>query len=144
MVKEEVCLRLRRFAVEPLQRLDITVNARQPARRDSWTGSVEAIISYINARFSDRITLADIGNAVGLHQTTISRIFQGAIGMTILEYLTRYRLSRAMHLLVDTDMSVTEISYECGFNGPSRMYAVFRERLATTPREFRLSVGLGN
>jgi AraC-like DNA-binding protein len=53
------------------------------------------------------------------------------------EYLLRYRIEKARGLLCSTGQSIKEVSRDCGFRSESYFSKVFRERVGTSPREYR-------
>jgi AraC-like DNA-binding protein len=57
--------------------------------------------------------------------------------MTITQYLTRRRLVTAQRLLVTSEKNAAAIAYESGFGSVSRFYAVFRDQIGMSPREFQ-------
>ena len=59
--------------------------------------------------------------------------------MTPFEYLMEYRLRMATVQLTETDQSVSQISYDCGFSSPSYFGKEFRAAMGCTPVEYRKS-----
>ena len=57
--------------------------------------------------------------------------------MTILEYLLGVRLAHAMRLLDETDLSITEISRQVGFNNSNYFFHKFKEKFNQTPSQYR-------
>lgn len=55
---------------------------------------------------------------------------------TLREYVEEQRIRRAVNLLVGTDLTLSEIAYECGFSSQSYFSYVFKERMKTTPRAY--------
>ena len=58
-------------------------------------------------------------------------------GRTLSDYILDIKLGRAGRLLVDTNKTVAEICYECGFNNLSNFNRIFKGKRGYTPREFR-------
>ena len=67
------------------------------------------------------------------------RCFKAATGLTPFSYLTRYRLSKAQYALRSTDLPVTGVALDCGFNDVSHFIRLFRESCGMTPLQFRKS-----
>ena len=59
------------------------------------------------------------------------------INQTPLEYVMEYRLNTAKQLLDDTKMSITDISYHCGFSSNAYFGKIFREKYGMTPLQYR-------
>jgi AraC-like DNA-binding protein len=100
-------------------------------------GYVERIAMYIAQNYAHSIKAADIGKEVGLHPDYANVIFKKAFGMTLNEYVVQERITQAQRKLISTDKSITDISYECGFNSISRFNLAFKRINNCTPREFR-------
>ena len=69
-------------------------------------------------------------NAVG------TRIFKELLGKTPFEYLIQTRIRHAMELLKNTDASISDIAYECGFHDSNYFSLQFRRNIGLSPREF--------
>jgi AraC-like DNA-binding protein len=98
---------------------------------------VERIAIYIGQNYHNPIKVAEIGENVGLHPDYANALFKKAFGCTLSDYITEERISNAKRKLVATNKSITEISFECGFNSISRFNEAFRKFNNCTPREFR-------
>ena len=59
--------------------------------------------------------------------------------MSPVEYIAQQRISRACHLLQNTDNSIAQIANTCGYPDFSYFTRVFRKRLGMTPSEYRNS-----
>ncbi|MFC2253664.1 helix-turn-helix domain-containing protein [Labrys portucalensis] len=145
LLLDEACLRVRRLALDPLEASD---SARREGgeRRDGRSPSLdhaERMIEIINLRFGEELSIATIAAALGIHQTTATSAFRRVLGMSINEYIVRFRLSRALHLLADTDQPILDVAYACGFGSASRFYDVFKLRTGVTPRQFRSQLSAG-
>jgi len=136
LVIDEVKLRVRRLALD---------GARPPAGSGAPAGGskplahqrVEALIELINRHYAEALSLGQLAALAGVHASTINRDFRAVLGLTMNEYLMRYRLARSMHLLAETEEPVLQIAYGCGFGSASRFYELFRARVGATPRQFR-------
>jgi AraC-like DNA-binding protein len=58
-------------------------------------------------------------------------------GKNYIEYLNDLRLGIASRYLIDTNKTIAEISFECGFNNLSNFNRIFKKRKGSTPKEFR-------
>ena len=93
------------------------------------------IISYIEAHYEENITIEGISDALKVSSSFISRVFRNDIGITIHEYLNRYRILKATELL--KSKSVTECSYLCGFSDTSHFISVFKKYTGATPNKYK-------
>ena len=98
---------------------------------------VKTAIHYIAKHYTQPLTVAEVADTLKLHPHTAMRLFQQTLGMSIGEYITRYRLAHAQRLLLSTEKSVIEIATTSGFGSLSRFYAAFRELCGQTPQGYR-------
>lgn len=98
---------------------------------------IKNMLSYIHRNFRDKITLQGIAAAANISEREANRTFQKIIRQTPFEYLLSYRLSMAKEMLSRSDLSVTEISYRCGFTDSAYMGKQFRKATGMTPKAYR-------
>lgn len=94
-------------------------------------------ISYINSNLSEKITVDEIAETCHMSKYHFCRRFKKTIGYTVMEYILNTRLANAKVLLTSTDLSISEISEQCGFSGFSYFSRAFKENCGITPNEFR-------
>jgi transcriptional regulator GlxA family with amidase domain len=63
----------------------------------------QVLTELISTRYSEPLTLTSIAKLARVHPTTANRAFRDILGISVMEYLTRFRLARAMHRLAETD-----------------------------------------
>lgn len=64
-------------------------------------------------------------------------LFSSGFGKIPVGYLTEYRLSMATTMLANSERTLADISYSCGFNSASYFGKLFREQCGVTPKVFR-------
>lgn len=105
--------------------------------------SILPSIDYINANFSEQITLEDIAKASGYSQFYFQKKFVEIVGTSPLKYLTNTRIAHAKRLLIDPQKSLVDVAYECGFPSQSYFCYLFKKNTDLTPTEYRKGT-LGN
>ena len=113
------------------------LGGRAPAPAPRERDRAVAAARYIETHAAEPLTLAAVAREVGLSPFHFLRSFQRAIGITPHQYLVRTRLTRAITLLADTTMPVTEAAYEAGWADLSNFIRTFRRDVGCSPREFR-------
>ncbi|MFL9836688.1 helix-turn-helix domain-containing protein [Flavobacterium sp. ST-75] len=98
---------------------------------------VEKIAIYIAQNYRNPLKVTDIGKAVGLHPDYANNIFKKAFGCTLSDYIIHERVSHAQRKLVASNISITQIAFDCGFNSISSFNTAFLKINNCTPREFR-------
>ncbi|WP_411036515.1 helix-turn-helix domain-containing protein [Shinella sp. BYT-45] len=137
LVYDEVKLAVRRIILDQVEKDGATSKSGIPL--NPAVRHAQLLTDLINTRFAERLTLASLAKLADIHPTTINRAFREVLGISVMEYLTRYRLARAMQRLTETDEAIVEIAHDCGFGSSTRFYDVFMRRVGTTPRKFRLA-----
>ncbi len=95
------------------------------------------VLEYINEHLDQDIKLADLAALLGISQFHFSRLFKQSVGKAPYQYLLQQRVERAKHLLKQTDRSIIEIAFLCGFNSHSHLGQQFRQLTGTTPSAYR-------
>lgn len=92
--------------------------------------------AYLATFHAERLTLADVGRAVGASPFHLARLFKRFTGHTIHNHLTDLRLRAALAEL-ETDINITDVALKVGFASHSHLTKVFHARFGTTPSQFR-------
>ncbi|MDO4166294.1 MAG: AraC family transcriptional regulator [Eubacteriales bacterium] len=96
-----------------------------------------APISYLESHYPEEITVQQLAEISGLSTRHFNRLFQSAYQTSPVQYLLQYRIQKAEKLLHYTEMSISEIAYQCGFNDSNYFSRQFRKTHGITPRQFR-------
>lgn len=99
------------------------------------------MLRYIQAHFSEEITLEQLAESAGISRSEAGRCFRTYYAQSPMSYVTLYRLKCAQELLAKSSLSVSEIAYRCGFKDSSYFVRVFRKHLKQTPSEYRKTPG---
>ncbi len=103
---------------------------------------IKQMMEYIQENYAERLALEDIADAAGISTRECTRCFNRCLGMTPIQYVTRYRLREAADMLLHTSDSILVISEACGFSSSGYFSRTFSEYLGCTPREYRASGGV--
>lgn len=95
------------------------------------------VLEYIHEHLNQEIKLADLAQLLGISQFHFSHLFKQSIGTPPYQYLIQQRVERAKQLLKQTNCSIIDIAFECGFNSHSHLSKQFRQLTGTTPRAYR-------
>jgi transcriptional regulator GlxA family with amidase domain len=82
-------------------------------------------------------TVAELCEPLGIGRRQLERKFQQDVGLSPAEYRQRLRLDRARWLLQNTDLEITAVALECGFQGSAQFARVVRKTMGLSPREVR-------
>lgn len=104
------------------------------ARQDE---RARAAAHCIETRGTEPLSLDEVARAAGLSAFHLLRVFRRSIGVTPHQYLMRVRLMRALDLLRDTNLPVTEVAYASGWADLSNFNRAFRREMGCSPRALR-------
>lgn len=95
--------------------------------------------NFISKNYMDELRLPELASLAGMSSSAFSRFFKLHTGRNISEYIIDLRLGYAARMLVDTDKSISEIGFDCGFNNLSNFNRIFKKKKGCSPSEFRES-----
>ena len=98
---------------------------------------VKQASAYIQQNYTRSFSLVELSNTIGVSKGYLSRIFKMDTGISLWDYLNRYRIQKAKELLLLTDESITAIAANVGYEDISYFSRVFREIVGCSPRAFR-------
>lgn len=113
-----------------------TLRLYEPKSAGAGPGIGRAL-ELIEERYSEPITLDDAARAAGYSRCHFSKVFRERLGVCFVSYLGRVRLRRAAELLTRTEMPVTRVALEVGFNDLSHFERVFRTTYRRSPTKYR-------
>lgn len=95
------------------------------------------ILNYLAANQKESLPLAQVARTFGISRNTLSQIFSKELHTTYLEYITSLRLDTAEKLLRKTNLAVSVVAAESGFQSERSFYRVFKERKNCSPAQYR-------
>jgi AraC-like DNA-binding protein len=104
---------------------------------------IEKVFDFLCSNYEKNITLAEVAALTNMPATSFSRFFKRMTGKTFVESLNEIRLGHASRMLVETNLSVSNIAYKCGFNNISYFNRTFKHKKLCIPSEFRETYATG-
>lgn len=98
---------------------------------------IRAMISFIHRHYPEKLSLKDIASSAAISEREASRCFKKHLRISPCEYLATYRMEEARKLLMQTELSVTEIGYRTGFSTSAHFGQVFRKTFGMSPLKYR-------
>ena len=96
-----------------------------------------AVFQYVKSNYKEEISLDEISKIANLTPTSFCRMFKAKAKKPFVEYLNEIRVSNACKYLIETDLGISEIAYECGYKTASNFNKLFKKLTGTTPKEYR-------
>ena len=130
-------------AVQALRRrMEPSQGERAPAipglKKGDKSKYVLQAMGYIGEHYSDpNITVAEIAQSIGISEGHLSHTFKKETDYTLLNYLTRYRIHKAMELLRDCRVKVYEVAQQVGYKDITYFSATFKKVVGISPSEYQ-------
>ncbi len=117
---------------------EILVKMIRDSREDyHYSKHIKKSIDYITSHFNSKVTLENLAKTAGLTPNYLASLFKQETGLTVMEYLTRFRIDSACALLSQTEYTYLQIALSLGFCTQSYFTKVFKEYVGCTPRIYR-------
>jgi len=98
---------------------------------------IGAAIGYLEEHFHKPVQLTQLTQIAGMSESSLLRAFKQATGRTPIGHLLQLRIQRARELLLRTDLNITEIAFETGFNDSNYFSRQFRALMNQSPQRYR-------
>lgn len=103
--------------------------------------TVNNAIDYINKNYlNPEFSAKSISQFISMNNNYFSNLFKKSMGITLTSYITQLRVSKAVELIYNPNLSITEISQLCGYESFSSFYRAFISIVGKNPTEYRKSM----
>lgn len=117
---------------ESVQKVDIVKEQKE---------NENEVVRYIKEHYKDKLLLDDIAKNFNYSVGHLCRKFKKDTGDTVIDYITKYRISIAMKLLFEKrNLNIEEIAFESGFNDVQYFTKSFKKCVGMTPGKYRAEV----
>lgn len=108
-------------------------------KRDSYTPCVKNVLDYLDANFSENISIAQLSSDLFISRYYLMRIFKQETGKTIHEYLTERRMRTAVGM-IRNGFPIFDIIEMVGYSDYSLFYKNFCKYMGVSPKEYQKEV----
>jgi len=112
------------------------INSEDIKKRRAYVSLLSSVDEYIKDNYTHNISLNDVASHCNLSVFYFSHVFKRATGTTFYDYLTAYRLDRAMWLLKNTNKKIINIAIECGFDTARTFNRSFKRFFDKSPTDY--------
>lgn len=98
---------------------------------------LKKVHDFVHDNYHNKISLKEICSLVNMSSSSFNRFIKNRTGKTFINYTNDVRLIYASKFLLDSDLSISEISYKCGYNNIANFNRVFKKNKNKTPSEYR-------
>jgi len=96
-----------------------------------------AVFRHVESNFKEEISLNQAADLINMTLPAFCRYFKKTTNKTFTQFLNNYRISYACKLLSNEEISISEVSFESGFNNLSHFNKQFRKIVNCSPKEYR-------
>lgn len=96
--------------------------------------------NLIQNNYFDELTTDSIAKTCNISVSYLHKLFKNELNLTPGEYLTNCRISAARDMLINTDMSVNDVAFRCGFSSQSYFSDCFKRKNGISPKDFRKKI----
>ncbi|WP_308990796.1 AraC family transcriptional regulator [Mariniflexile litorale] len=107
------------------------------------SSNIKKVYEYIQNNFDKKISLDEISDLVNMSPVSFNRFIKKRTGKTFVLYVNSTRISHASKLLLETELSIAEVSFKCGFNNIANFNRIFKKEKNATPSEYRVQFNGG-
>lgn len=100
-------------------------------------GYAEIILRFIEQNYDRSITVQEIADRLALDRSYIHRLFKKKMNMSVKDYILSLRLADACSYLIDTDLSISEISRTVGYDDTLYFSRLFHRKKGCSPSDYR-------
>lgn len=98
---------------------------------------IKAALDYININYSNPISTEELSKVANLSKYYFCRLFKEITHLSPIDYINKFRIEKALELMKNTNLSISEIAFEVGFNNVSYFIKVFKEHMGLTPLQYK-------
>lgn len=107
-----------------------------PSAHDADWDVLRRMIGFVQARYTEPISLAEIAAAGAVCRNRCCQIFRGKLNLSPMQYVTQYRLDKSCAMMMG-GASMTETALACGFHSSSYFAETFKKAYGISPRAYR-------
>ena len=98
---------------------------------------VRELTEYLDANYTENITLEKISDAMHISVSHISHLFKRETGLSPMQYVIHRRIGEAQSLLAETELPIKQIEEQLGFGSSCHLSAMFKKYVGLSPRAYR-------
>lgn len=99
---------------------------------------INKICLFIQDNFAEKISLKQVADLIYMTESNFCKFFKKTTGKTYSDYLNEIRINEACRLLIQSEKTINQISFECGFETLSYFNRVFLSKKKVTPSKYRI------
>lgn len=98
---------------------------------------IKKVYQYIAQNYQEKMKVEQVAKTLNMTETTLSRLVKQRTGKSFIDFLNDYRIGFATRWLTETNQSIAEIAFRCGFYNISNFNRIFKKNRGCTPGAYR-------
>lgn len=98
---------------------------------------ISFVLNYISEHYHEKILISDISKSLDISEGYLSKIFSNYMSVSLANYINIYRINRAIQLMSDPDLSLTDIAFSIGLKDSQHFSKLFYKVIGMTPNKYR-------
>ena len=111
-------------------------------KRKMKMNRIDEILNYISDHYDDQLTTSGLAEKFFLNEHYFCHFFKDATGQSPISFINRFRIEKAATLLNNTDIPITQIATNVGFEDPNYFTRTFKKYLGVTPTVFKSTLNI--
>jgi AraC-like DNA-binding protein len=100
-------------------------------------------VEFITGALGENLTVLSISKVANIPERTLSRLFKQETGMTLFQFIKTSRMQKALELMEDPSMNISEIVYHIGYESTATFSNLFKQLVGISPQKYRQQFLLG-
>jgi AraC-like DNA-binding protein/quercetin dioxygenase-like cupin family protein len=105
--------------------------------KDNYTNKLEAVFKYVIENFKEEVSSKEAASLACLSEAAFCRYFKRRTEKTFSQFVNHVRITHSTRLLLEKDMNIANVCFECGFGNISYFNRQFKKIMGQTPFEYR-------
>lgn len=139
----KMAMRARLYDILLLMLRDIpmeTLSATEKSKRLERLDRLDRVLQYVESHYDQTILLEDVAALANFSIFHFTRFFRETTGLTFCQYVNQFRIAKSVDYLLNTNDSITELTYKSGFNNAKTFNRVFRQFKGCSPTDYKAAV----
>ncbi len=114
-----------------------SANVNYKVNKINYNPYVDKAIEYIQNNYQYMVTVNEIADYLSINRSYLSTLFKKYLHLSPQEFLLRYRMIQAEELLINSDLTINQIAFSCGYANQLSFSKAFSNTHSLSPRDFR-------
>ncbi len=101
---------------------------------------VNKAVAYIRENYREELTLQSVADACFCNRNYLCGLFYKVTDKHLADYINEVRIGQAIHLMRMSDLNITQIAAQVGYNDSSYFSKVFRKQMACSPKQYKMNI----